>query len=256
MIAALLSWYDEPPQALRDLIGSLTEIPVSRLVALDGAYALYPNGQHRSSSLQHAAIIHACEHHGISLTIEAPATVWHGNEVEKRNRLFELAETVAGPDDWYLVVDADEIVLQSPGDVHERLRSTPFDVGALELREPGHPLGTLVYPTHPKFFRAIRGLRAVKDHFTYTTPDGRKLWGDAKRDRLEPRADLTGVVMENRNQLRHPDRRKAALTYFETRDAAGVEELPAVRSLLKDPPRPNPMPLVPPAGFAIAENER
>jgi hypothetical protein len=235
MIAALLSWYDEPPEALRDLIGSLTKIPVTRLVALDGAYALYPDGQNRSNSLQHAAIIHACQHHGIQLTIETPATVWAGNEVEKRNRLFELAETVTTPDDWYMVVDADELVLKAPGDIPERLNGTPFDVAGITLHEPGHPLGPIRFDTFPMFFRAIRGLRCHQDHFTYRTPDGRLLWGNAKTARLEPRADLTDILVEHRNQLRHYDRRKAALDYYRTRDEAGVEELPAVRSLLKDP---------------------
>jgi hypothetical protein len=233
-IVALMSWYDEPPQALRAMIGSLTTVPVSRLVALDGAYRLYPDGQNRSSSLQHAAIIQACQHHGIELTNETPATVWHGNEIEKRNRLFELAEQVTGPDDWYMVIDADEQVLTAPQDTSSRLAGSPFDVAGITLREPGHPLGTIVFDTFPMFFRAIPGIRCHQDHFTYRTPDGRNLWGDAKRTRLEPRLDLTDLVVEHRNQLRHPDRRRAAVTYYDRRDEAGIEELPELRSLLTD----------------------
>ena len=64
--------------------------------------------------------------------------------------------------------------------------------------------------------------------------DGRKLWGNAKTDRLEPRADLTSVTVEHHNQLRHPDRRGAALEYYRTRDRHGIEELPADRSILAD----------------------
>jgi hypothetical protein len=109
-----------------------------------------------------------------------------------------------------------------------------FDVGAVTLKEPGHPLGTIVYPTHPKFFRAIPGLRCVNDHFTYTTPDGRRLWGDQSKHQMEARADLTCVEVEHHKELRHEDRRKAAKEYYDTRDALGVEDLPAVRSLLKE----------------------
>jgi hypothetical protein len=234
MIVGLLSWYDEPPQALATMIRSLTKIPVTRLIALDGAYSLYPDARHRSSSEEYRAIIHTTHHLGIDLTIHTPSTVWAGNEVEKRNRLFELAEQVTGPDDWYMVIDADEEVLQAPEDVPARLASSPFDVAGITLKEPGHPLGTIVFDTFPMFFRAIRGIRCHQDHFTYRTPDGRNLWGDAKRTRLEPRLNLDGLVVEHRNQLRHPDRRKAAVTYYDRRDELGVEELPKVRSLLKD----------------------
>lgn len=233
MIAALLSWYDEPPAALEAMIASLTLIPVDRLIAVDGAYALYPDGRRRSSSEEYRAIIHGCRHHGIDLTLHTPATVWAGNETEKRDRLFELAEQVTSPDDWLMVIDADEEVLEAP-DVPARLAASPFDVAGVTLREPGHPLGTVVFDTFPMFFRAIRGIRCHQDHFTYQTPDGRNLWGDAKRARLEPRLDLAGVVVEHRKQLRHPDRREAALTYYRTRDEQGVEDLPADRSLLKD----------------------
>lgn len=235
MIAALLSWYDEPAEQLATMIRSLTKVPVDRLIALDGAFALYPDARHRSSSEEYRAIIHTTHAYGIDLTIHTPPTVWAGNEVEKRNRLFELAENVTGPDDWYMVIDADEEVLTAPADVPARLSASPFDVAGVTLREPGHPLGTIVFDTFPMFFRAIRGIRCHRDHFSYTCPDGRKLWGDAKRARLEPRLDLTGMVVEHRNQLRHPDRRKAALTYYETRDDLGIENLPPVRSLLKDP---------------------
>lgn len=235
MITALLSWYDEPPQALRTLIATLTLIPVDRLIAVDGAYALFPDGRRRSSSEEYRAIIDATRHHGIDLILDCPATVWAGNETEKRNRLFELGEQFTAPDDWYMVVDADEEVLKAPPDIPARLASSPFDVAGITLREPGHPLGTIMFDTFPMFFRAIRGLRCHRDHFTYQTPDGRNLWGDAKRTHLEPRLDLTGVVVEHRNQLRHPDRRKAALDYYRTRDEAGIEELPETRSLLRNP---------------------
>jgi hypothetical protein len=233
MIVALLSWYDEPPDALRAMIASLTLVGVDRLIALDGAYALYPDAKRRSSSMEYRAIIDATMHHGIDLTIHTPAKVWAGNETEKRNRLFELGEQFTGPEDWYMVVDADEEILKAPDDVPARLARSPFDVAAVTLREPGHPLGTIVFDTFPMFFRAVRGLRCHRDHFTYRTPDGRNLWGDAKRARIEPRWDLTDVLVEHRNQLRHPDRRRAALDYYRTRDELGIEELPQERSLLK-----------------------
>jgi hypothetical protein len=230
-IVALLSWYDEDPAWLDRCIRSLPQAGVSAILALDGAYSLYPAANAASDPDQVNAIRHAAEHAGIPCRIKQPATPWAG-EVEKRNRLFELAEQTTA--DWYLIIDADEFITSAPPDVPARLAQSPFDVAAVTLREPGHPLGTVVYPTHPKFFRAIHGLRAVTNHYTYTTPDGRKLWGNAKTDRLEPRHDLTALTVEHHNQLRHPDRRGAALAYYRTRDRAGVEELPADRSILAD----------------------
>jgi hypothetical protein len=232
-IIALLSFYDEDPDWLERCILSLELLQCDRLIALHGAYSLYPGASPKCSPDELRAVAVAANVAGVKCTSILPAKVWD-SEIEKRNFLFELAEQEARPQDWYFVVDADEFVTHAPRDLRERLNATPFDVAAVELKEPGHPLGTMVYPTHPKFFRAIPGLRAVKDHFTYTTPDGRKLWGNAKTQHLEPRADLSTVKVEHHNQLRHPDRRRAAMQYYETRDRLGVEELPENRSILAD----------------------
>jgi hypothetical protein len=234
-IIALLAWYDEPKEWLTRCVDSLARLPVDHLIAVDGSYALYPHPAATSDRTERIAIANAAARNGIRYDIHTPLDPWPG-EVEKRNFLFQYAETHARPipGDWYFVIDADEFVTHSPDDVPARLAATPFDVGATTLREPGHPMGTMIYPTHPKFFRAIRGLRTVLNHYTYTAPDGRKLWGNAKTDHLEPRADLTAITVEHHNQLRHPDRYKAAKTYYRTRDAQGVEELPPDRSILRD----------------------
>lgn len=227
-IIALLSWYDEPTEWLDRCIASLGKIPVDHLIALDGSYDLY-NDEPESPREQYHAIRLACARDRLSFEIHGRD--WTGNEIEKRNRLFELAEDAANPGDWYMVIDADEYVVSVDKDPHDHLERTPFHVAAVTLDEPGHPMGTIRYATFPMFFRAIPGLRCVGDHFTYTAPDGRKLWGDAKRARLEPRADLTGIVVEHANQLRHPDRRRAAMDYYRARDAAGIEGLPDERYL-------------------------
>lgn len=228
-IVALLSFYDETPEWLTRCIHSLTLLPVHGLVALDGAYELYPDAQAASPPEQRDAIRHAARRSDIPLLLETPERPWPG-EVEKRNHLFTIAETTNA--DWYFVIDADEYVTHAPAGIPQRLAGSPFDVGAITLREPGHPLGTVVYPTHPKFFRAVPGLRAVQDHFTYTTPDGRRFWGDQTKHHLEARHDLTDIQVEHHNQLRHTDRRQAALAYYHARDQLGIEDLPAERSLI------------------------
>lgn len=189
-IIALLSFYDENPAWLERCILSLEHINCDRLVAVHGAYRHYPDAQAACDTGELRAISTAATVAGVHCTTIAPAKVWD-TEIQKRNFMFEVAEQQARPQDWYFVIDADEFITSAPTNVKPRLAATPFDVAAVELKEPGHPLGTMMFPTHPKFFRAIPGLRAVNDHFTYTLPDGRKLWGDAKRCHLEPRADLT-----------------------------------------------------------------
>ena len=230
-LIALLSWYDEPTAWLTRCVSSLAQVPVDHVIALDGAYRYYPGAQPQSDPDEATAIRDAARTAGIPCEVHRPVTVWP-TEMAKRNRLFEYAERVADPGDWYMVIDADEFVTAAPPDVHARLTATPFDVAAVTLDEPGHPLGTIRYATFPMLFRAIPQLRATGNHYTYTTPDGRKLWGNAKTDRLEPRADLTALTVEHHNQLRHPDRRQAALHSYTTRDTLGIEDLPPDRTIL------------------------
>lgn len=224
-IHALLSWYDEDPAWLTRCVKSLALAKVDHLIALDGPYALF-DGPAKSPDDQTDAIL-----------LAAPCDVsvhrggYDGNEVEKRNRLWELAEQHAKPGDWYMVFDADEYVTEAPADLHALLEGTSFDVGAVQLIEPGHSQGTIHFPTFPMFFRAIPGIRCHRDHFTYRTPDGRNLWGNAKTQRLEPRA-MTGVVVRHESELRNPMRRSRAKRYYAGRDAAGIEELPEKRYVI------------------------
>jgi hypothetical protein len=236
-LIVLLSWYDEHPSWLENAILSLKPLDVDHIVALDGAYALYPDGKAESSQEEYEAIRQAGHEIGAVVDTYTPPNVWHGNEIEKRNYLFRLGweHVLAGGEvetiPWFMVFDADEAVKRAPDNVKDRLGASPFDVGAVTLNEPGHPMGTVTFATFPMFFRAqpieVRGA-----HFRYFAQDGRQLWGDAIRDQLEPRADLTDVVIEHRKLFRATDRKKAATTYYENRDASGVEDLPAERMLI------------------------
>lgn len=223
-IIALLSWYDEDPAWLKRALLALQPIGIHHLVALDGAYALFPNGQPRSSPAEYEAIRASANQLGCSLTIYTPQTTWQNNETEKRSRLFELAEQVARPhQDWYLVIDADEFVTHVPDDLHERLRTSVFDVASVTFSEP-HATGKRRNYELPIIFRAIPGIRVEGNHFTYVTPDGRKLWGNALTDNLAPRLDLRDLVLDHLTEYRHQDRRAAADTYYKARDFKGTEK--------------------------------
>lgn len=224
MIIALLSWYDEDPRWLKRCVDSLAQIPVDRLVALDGPYELY-GGRPKSRQDEYEAIEQA------PFPTHVYTGGYEGNEVEKRNRLWELAERHSEPNDWYMVIDADEYVTQAPEGLAHSLDTSFFDVGAVDLQEPGHPLGTIHFPTFPMFFRAIRGLHCDRDHFTYRAPDGRTLWGNAKTERLEAR-HMTGATVMHESQLRHPERRAKAMAYYKSRDMLRIENLPPAGSKL------------------------
>jgi hypothetical protein len=223
-LTALLSFYDEQPAQLERLVASLPVAGVTHLVALDGAYSLYPGGKAKSPLVQTKALRAACRTHGIKLTLEQPTSTWAGNEIEKRSRLFAAAETITTEHDWLLIMDADETVDKAPADLHVRLADSWFDVGELTYREANRTI------PFPKLFRAIRGLHCHANHYTYRTPDGRHLWGNAHTFRLEPRLPVTDMYVTHRPTNRTTDRLEARAGYYKTRDQLGIEVHAPIRA--------------------------
>ena len=215
-ICALLSYYDEP--WLKQHVKSLRLAGVSKLVAVDGAYALFPGGKARSPVSNHRDLERACEKTGIELVHHVPDDVWGGNEVEKRTFLFELAERHTTPDDWYFVADGDEFVTAAPDDLPGLLADTLEPVGECELYE-GREANTL-----RMFFRAQRGIRPTGLHFTYATPDGTVLWGGYAAETAS--AARLPVRVRHRTLQRPTARRAASLAYYEARDEQDIEQGP------------------------------
>ena len=241
-IHALLSWYDESAMWLSAAITSL--LPhVDHIVAVDGAYLLYPDGQPQSRVDQAHAIVETCHAAGVGLTLHRPQTKWIGNEVEKRNRLFALAERDAHPDDWYWVIDADELVANAPHDLRALLEQSEHDVAKVMLWErsdqyrDAESLAYLQETALPSdfhcplrmLFRAIPGLRCDLAHYRYRTPDGRYLW-NYPTEPMEDALDLLDLVrVEHRRFFRPKQRKIDARTYYMRRDDAMIEQkkLPA-----------------------------
>lgn len=228
-VVALLSWYEESPLWLAETIESLTLAGVDHLVALDGAYALYPDATPTSRPDQSITIAQACERHGIEHTIRAPTELWE-SEIEKRSALFELGEQVSRPKDWFFVVDADEVIQTVPGDFRERLQRSDRDVGRvtfLEPREVTGPARNYRWQNKPRYtirclFRAQRGIRVEQNHWTYITADGKKLWGQNKRT-LEPCLDCSDLELWHRTDQRESGRRADQFVYYDRRDREKVE---------------------------------
>lgn len=230
-IVALLCFYDEHPDFLRDVITSLPPAGVDHLVAYDGAYALYPDARPESHPAQHAAIVQAADTARIPLTLHTPEKHWE-SECEKRTAMF--AEADEHNPDWYLVIDADEVILQAPVDLKDRLAATERDYGdVLSLEhfaptmyaaaEDDEPIILAQRYVKPRrcLIRAVPGIVVGPAHFDYVTPDGRNLWGDEYGTPLLVR----DMVIDHRNRLRAPDRMSAAIEYRDARDASGIERV-------------------------------
>lgn len=215
-IVAILCWYDERASWLAGVVASLAKADVSHIVAVDGAYALYPGGKPYSGSEQQDSIRETAHALQMGCTIVTPQEVWFGNEVEKRNHAFAIAETLTSDEDWYFLVDADHFVTSALG-LRGQLEQTDCDVGEVRFWErygaieSGGPLRCV--------FRALRGLRFDSNHYTYRIPDGRDLHAPT-----EPTVDLNMVEVEHRTMHRDRYRKETQQRYYSRRDELGVEQ--------------------------------
>ena len=221
-LIGILCWYDEQPPWLAGVVASLAKVEVSHLIAVDGAYALYPNGKPYSGPMQHQTIIETAAAVQMGCTIHTPAEPWFGNEVEKRNFAFQLAEQIAEPnEDWYFLVDADHFVSTAIG--HTKvLAETDADCGEVRFfeRYGGIESGGMLRC----IFRAVPGLRFDTNHFTYRLPDGRNL-----HDPTEPVAACHMIEVEHRTMNRDRWRKESQQSYYTRRDELRVEYPPEDR---------------------------
>lgn len=234
-LIALLSWFDESPVWLAELVASLASAGVDHIVALDGAYGLYRPCEAWSGTEQHDAILHTARGCGLGCTIHVPQRPWDGNEVAKRTALFAYGDLAAEPGDWLWVADADEVVTSS-GDTKRTLEQTSLDVAEVLLwermdwhsRRPEEERAAVEsdlpersQTTIRKLFRAGLGIRVSGNHYTYVTADGRVLWGMGRAQ--EEAVSVLEVKIEHRNRWRAQARTSARNAYYERRDIARVE---------------------------------
>lgn len=205
-ITLVTIWYDESPDWLYELVCSVAPI-CSRVVAVDGAYALYPDAQGRSHPDQASAIVFGAAQHALDLTLHQPAQPWSGNEVKKRNFALDLAS--AAKPDWLLILDGDEFLAEFPPDLHERLEATDESAATICHRFPDRTDGICT-----KLYRPP--VRIGKWHAEYLDPSGVNL-------RDDPRLHFADVVVHHRKGERDPERQENAARYYTARDDAGIE---------------------------------
>jgi hypothetical protein len=233
-VFGLISWYQESGVWLAAAVASAAKV-CDHIVAVDGRYALYPNGRAYSSGEQSAIIQEVATSNGMDCTVHTPTSPWENNEIEKRAFMFRLAESLStSTKDWYFIIDADVVVDQVPEDFRDRLDATDFHCAEVKMWEPDDVYTTpakakaaqsMDWPTNEFrcrcIYRALPGLTVTRNHYTYVLPDGRALWSnDGKQaDAL----DLTDLRCEHRTNFRELSRRNTQRDYYQRRDAAGVE---------------------------------
>lgn len=132
-IVGLLSWYDESASWLSAAVNGFARL-CDTIIAVDGAYMLYPSGRNVSHPDQAEAITLACEAQETGLILHRPETVWFGNEVEKRNHTLKLASTICDEGDWLCVFDADYHIMRLlPDQVRAELEQTDLNVASYTL---------------------------------------------------------------------------------------------------------------------------
>lgn len=248
-VIGLLCYYAESPTWLAACVTSMGRF-CDHVVAVDGAYALYPGGRPSSGAPSHDAVMKAAEAAGLGVTHHVPAAVFTDNEVEKRNLAFRLGATVATPnDDWFFILDADEVVVHHGATILDELARTPLDVAGAsmiervdwhrtpEIEAVGRagfaPSRSLNHSR--RFYRAIPGLRCIGNHYTFVAErDGRLMrLRAAEHMGHEPVLNLD-VEIEHRSNQRDVERDRAKKTLYAMRDATGAETTPEETMALLD----------------------
>jgi hypothetical protein len=227
-VIGLLSWYEEPASWLAECVASAARL-CDHLVAVDGPYAQFPGALRKpaSGSEQAEVIAHAAAGAGMGCTVHTPNSPWWGNEVGKRDWMFRAGSLVAEPGDWFLRIDADEVLTQVPADTRTLLAATARDVAEVTMWERGDgqdssfPLRVL--------FRALPGIGIEQAHYVVTAPGNggtRVLCGNDTVHRVEPAEALWDVRLEHRTRQRSAMRRAQKDDYY--RQLPGIEQVSAL----------------------------
>lgn len=223
-VIGLLSWFDEHPAWLAELVASMARAGVDHVVAVDGAYALYPEARGNSGSEQAQVVTSTATGAGMGVTVHLPRWPWVGGELEKRTAMFKLAHAIAEPDtDWLWVCDADEVI--TDGYVRPMLEQTDLEACEVmmweQVRVAEHERNTSMIR---KLFRAqSTGIHVVDHHARYVTGDGRVLWDAYRTWDQVPGEQVMDVKVQHRPGDRATYRTAKRLRYYEQRESHGIE---------------------------------
>ncbi len=240
-IVALLSWYDESPSWLSTCVTGIGRF-ADYLIAVDGAYMLFPSARPRSHPQQAEAIVHTAEAAGLGLLLHQPKEPWRGNEVAKRNHCLTLASTVCEEGDWVTVVDADYHLLKcNPDMIRKELEETDAEVASytiLDGKDFMSDAKLAAYANHNDIdtewtirtrdlYRWNPTLRVGPAHWCYSAEiEGGRRWLRGPYTSVIDCWDLnSSLVFYHRTQDRAKKRQQDAGAYYTRRAAAGIEDI-------------------------------
>lgn len=222
-LTAMLAWYAENPDWLIDTVIDLSKIGVSQIVAVDGAYALFPGGGARSSADQGRSLRAATDLYNMALILVEPNEVWSGNEVQKRQFMLDIAVAASDPGDWLVAWDADFVLEAWPGDVIGELSSCPHKDAFVDISFSDAPPGVESWYPLRNFMMAQPGMKMSTNHYTYILPSGTHI-------SVGDRTTCTSLSFRGRLKVRHrtndrpKERRGRQVKYYEARDSGRVEQ--------------------------------
>lgn len=224
-VVACCSWFDEDPSLLTRMVASLPSIGVDTLVAVDGRYRLFGDQDYddfRSPPEQHAALWAACAEHHVRLVSDLAPGLYR-DEVEKRQRLFSLAESYAQTGDWLLWIDGDENVgqwLDPERSLSDHLRLTSRDVAEVTFVDHEPRPGVVRHWPLPRLFRAGKFSRMGPNHYTLIAHDGGALWGSNAHRTVAERVQVPLLIEHNQ---RAPERAERERRFITDRDRFAPE---------------------------------
>jgi hypothetical protein len=226
-LIGLLSFFDQDEDYIEGDLSDLHKLGATSVVAVDGAYAMYPDGPVRSGKKLIEKMRKKAASLDMSLLLYQPNTVWMGNEVEKRQVMIDLAWTIAEDGDWFVVWDCDYKLV----DIDEgpegswlpiaSLPSTKEDFAYISFTESSqdnawHPM---------QMFIKAQPVMMDGNHHTYKLADGRRSQ-ILRRDvpNMAEARDMSQVKIRHRVHERDPSRRAGQTAYYEERDRLGLEK--------------------------------
>jgi hypothetical protein len=230
LITGALNWWGERPEDLDACVRGLGNI-AHRIVALDGAYARYPDATPHSSEDQLDAIRSAAKAVDLDCLIIQPDRLWAG-QIEKRSYL--LAAACVGSD-WIVTVDADHVITADREILHTFLRKHPGDVISVPHITPLNPKRPLkdsavgnwhvFQTTEPQFiphiWRALPGMRVEKRHWWISAvKNGHRVWlwgGDETMPVVEHQRMRRDYTVEHRTLFRTKDQIRASRAFLNDR---------------------------------------
>jgi hypothetical protein len=229
-LIGICSFYDESPTWLAACVAAAAKC-CDHFVACDGSYQLFPQASGKSPLDQAEAILRTADAVNMPVTLYRQEEPFWENEVGKRNLSLRLAEAVAEPmEDWYIILDADEVVSYVSPDFKARLFATDKHVATWGIlnRLPDPKLDDFraqytraVHEPAPAaapiraLYRAIPGLEYVGAHYVVNP-----------LHRLSPAEELhTALIVDHYSADRDLARAERAREYYRTRDLVGIEKL-------------------------------